>query len=318
MAMATGAAPIVVACPATKADTPGYAVVIAHYLDPKTKTRSFFIGQESVYKAPAVGSSFRNVPAVHTTDAARIAYAKTSGDFVAGTNHIVIRLKPGTVDQYKFTIQELPADPFHGFPKGAGLNDAETSIAIAKREFQEETGYSLPRDPVYKKCIEYVSNRKTMVAVVFHYEIADAAEKTALETAFATKVGQDLGEVFNAAFKTANDINAQAFKINYISKAAFQTFDVDHGTNVDQTSIPKGGEKASPPLPSSTTSSSGVYVPPGRRGNPSASGTSSRAQGPTATNKFAAFRRPGGGARKRRTQRRTRRNRRQSRRTTKK
>jgi 8-oxo-dGTP pyrophosphatase MutT (NUDIX family) len=186
----TGGQPV---CPATKQDKPGYALVIAHYLDPTTNIRSFFIGQESVYKPDSkTKKSFRSIPSTQTTNAARIAFAQKNTDFVSGTTKVVLRLKPGTTDEYKYTIQEVPSDPFHGFPKGAGLTKDEKGIDIAKREFKEETGYVLPRDPVYKRCIEFTAtdnsgNKIPTVCVVFHYEVVDDKEKNAIEKAFSYK-----------------------------------------------------------------------------------------------------------------------------------
>jgi hypothetical protein len=344
MAMAlgagAGAGPIVVACPATIANTPGYAMVIAHYLDPTTNIRSFFIGQESVYKADSTTRKFfRNMPDTETNLKARIAYAKTDRNFVKGTDHVVIRPKPGTVDKYKYTIQELPPSPFHGFPKGAGLNVKEQSVDIAKREFEEEIGYTLPRDPIYKKCIEFESrdnsgNKIPMVCVVFHYEIADATEKAKIESDFAAKMTEEVGEMFQATFKTAAEITDPRFKINNISKTAFQNFDADHRNNVDQTNIPKGGPllqpapaPVPPPAPAPGPAAPIAFAKgpiQGQRGftsrapapaaGPAPAPAPGSAPGAAPKAKYVPpHRRPAGGARKRKTQRKSRRQRKQTR-----
>jgi hypothetical protein len=243
-------------CPHTDANKPGYALVIVYTVNASTKKKTFFMGKESVYrdfvKPNGKTGSMRNIPSTVTNEAGRIAHAKSDADFDATTDHIVLRLKPGTTDEWKYTIQYLPADPNHGFPKGGGKDKDEEGIDIAKREFQEETGYRLPRDPQFKKCVEFTSGNKQMVCVVFHLEINDT-EKADLETAVQTKNNDNLGELFEGAFKTEDEINASGFQMNEVSRLAFENFDADNSTSVDQTNIPKGGEKPA------------AYVPPAMR-----------------------------------------------------
>jgi 8-oxo-dGTP pyrophosphatase MutT (NUDIX family) len=333
-------APIIRACSPTDASSPGHAIVIVHYLDTTTNIRTFFIAQESSYvetpKRNASGAveknsrgrvkttGFRAVPPTALTNANRYTHAMANGDFSSATNHIVLRENIRTAGKWKYTIQRvMPTSPW-GFPKGSGKNNSEDAKAIAKREFFEEVGYTLNDSRlIFKKCVE-VSRwdrniRDTIItqSVVFHYEVNSVGERDAVKAAFTAKHAAHHGELFNADFHTEATI--LGLPKNEFSRLAFQNFAADLAAAVDQTTIPRGGivlPQAPVPVPAPIPATAATAFAKGPiQGQ---RGFTSTPQGPTATNKFAAFRRPGGGARKRKTQHKSRHQRKQTRKSCRK
>jgi 8-oxo-dGTP pyrophosphatase MutT (NUDIX family) len=302
--MASSAAPLVRACKPTDPAEAGHAVVILHYTDKTTNIRTFFMAEESSYiervqvnstGAVVMNSTgrkpkqerFRRFPAAVVTNAGRRAHIAANRNYVASPlSHFVFR-KNAARGNMKYTLQ-VP-NGIWGFPKGSGNSPQESSKDIAAREFLEETGYVLDTNRlVFKKCvdIEYYDStqrkKQTRQSVVFHYELrnTDDSEKNALLSAFTQKNASREGELFHANFFTEAEVNRKR-TTNEISKLAFAGFAVDHATNVDQTTIPRGGivvpvapvaptpAPAPAPAPAATTTPAsaaaptpGKYIPP--------------------------------------------------------
>ena len=258
-------ATIVRSCNPTDPARTGHALVILHYLDKTTNTRTFFMGEESSYierdevnstgavvmnnsgpKPKPKKERFRRFPLTVTNNAGQKAHILANTNYVANpTSHYVLR-KNARRGNMKYTLQ-LP-NKIWGFPKGAGNDIHETAKDIAAREFLEEIGYTLDTTRlVFKKCVEteyydtIERKRMTRQSVVFHYELknADDTEKNAVLATFAAKVTAREGEIFNAGFFTEADVNGK--NKNRISELAFSDFTLDHSTAVDQTNIPRGG-----------------------------------------------------------------------------
>lgn len=236
---------VVRTCSPTDTSKTGHAIVIVHYLDPTTNTRIFFMGEESSYKERTYQNSsgknvterFRRFPSTVTNNAGRNAHAKANANFVAGTDHFVVR-KNTRKGNYKYTIQ-VPKGIW-GFPKGAGNTVAETAKEIAAREFLEEVGYTLDKARlVFKKCVDVSRGSEITQSVVFHYELNSKAEHDAVNAAFAALHSAGKGELFNAGFYTEAEVNRKPK--NKFSTNAFSDFGLDHSTLVDQTNIPRGG-----------------------------------------------------------------------------
>jgi ADP-ribose pyrophosphatase YjhB (NUDIX family) len=255
---------VVKTCNPTDPTKPGHAIVIVHYLDKITNIRTFLIGEESSYiernKVNATGApvfekngrtpkkeSFRRFPQGVATNAARKAHIRTNANYATyPLSQFVLRENTSKMPlNYKYTLQR--PNGIWGFPKGSGEELASKDIAL--REFKEEIGYSL--DPLrleFKTCVdvEYWDKderkQKKRQSVVFHYEVrnVDDTEKNAILTSFQTnKTALREGELFHVGFLTKAAINAKSK--NEFSTLAFSTFDADHATAVDQTTIPRGG-----------------------------------------------------------------------------
>jgi hypothetical protein len=277
---------LVRSCNPTDPAAPGHAVVIVHYLDPTTNTRTFLLGEESSYiERPKVNNTgapvyekgqpkqekYRGFPTGVANTAARKAYIQTNANYLANpTSHLVLRENkskdPSNARYHKYTLQ-LP-NGIWGFPKGSGPEAESKDIAL--REFQEEIGYTLDRTRLtFKKCVEVPfwdkeeRKQKIRQSVVFHYELRDVAEKdTILDTFRRTKTNVREGELFNVGFFTEADVNSKGK--NDFSSLAFSDFGLDHATNVDQTSIPRGGiviPAPAPPPPQPTVPSAPPVVP---------------------------------------------------------
>lgn len=262
------ATPVVRTCSPTDPAQSGHALVIVHYLDTNTNTRTFFMGEESSFKERTYKNStgknvterMRRFPTTVVNNTGRNAHAKANANFVSGTNHFVLR-KNVRKGNYKYTIQS--PNGIWGFPKGSGGETDSKDIVL--REFNEETGYSLdPSRLVYKKCVEITRNRVINQTVVFHYELTSSTERDAVNAAFLALHTAGKGELFNAAFFTEVEVNGKSK--NRVSELAFADFALDHGTSVDQTTIPRGGIVLPPPPPppstTTTTTSTRTYVPP--------------------------------------------------------
>lgn len=280
----TTAAPVVRSCNPTDPAKTGHALVIVHYLDKTTNTRTFFIVEESSYierdevnnqGAVVMNSSgkakkerFRRFPSTVTNNAGRTAHIVANANYVANPTSQYVLRPNARRGNMKYTLQ-LP-NGIWGFPKGSGHDVSEDSKDIAAREFLEEIGYTLDKNRlVYKKCVETqyydndVKKQFTRQTVVFHYELnnADDTEKKAVEAAFAAKTALRQGEVFNAGFFLEADVLAK--RKNKPSEYAFANFATDHSTVVDQTTIPRGGDVLPPSNPTP-----GAYRPPAARGIP--------------------------------------------------
>jgi ADP-ribose pyrophosphatase YjhB (NUDIX family) len=276
-------ATIVRSCNPTDPARTGHALVILHYLDKTTNTRTFFMGEESSYierdelnstGAVVMNNSgtkpkkerFRRFPVTVTNNAGQKAHILANTNYVANpTSHYVLR-KNARRGNMKYTLQ-LP-NGIWGFPKGAGNDINETAKDVAAREFLEEIGYTLDTSRlVFKKCVEteyydtIERKRMTRQSVVFHYELknADDTEKNAVLAAFAAKITAREGEIFNAGFFTEMEVNGK--NKNRISDLAFSNFSLDHSTAVDQTNIPRGGTV----VPAAPVPGSSSYVPPHKR-----------------------------------------------------
>ena len=273
-------------CPATDASEPGYALVIAYYDDPIKNKRTFFMGKESSYVGKALYNtsgnpvmnsktgqqkmiSLRDLDPSLSTNNDRIAQAKKNADYIAIKNHIVLR--KNKAGQPAYTIQRLPEEYNKhkwGFPKGSGNTQAESSKTIALREFQEESGYTLP-DPtklLFKKCV--VAFEK--VCVVFFYHL-NKTEHDDLVAAFTEQKKKKTSELFNIDMIPEEEVTKRTK--NTFSKLAFDDFLNYEAAAIDQSNIPRGGPvdpkaAAVPPaivpsvpvLPAVVTT--GKYVPP--------------------------------------------------------
>jgi 8-oxo-dGTP pyrophosphatase MutT (NUDIX family) len=259
------AAPIVRSCNPTDPTKGGHALVIVHYLDTKTNTRTFFMGEESSYKERKYKNSsgknvterMRRFPPTVTNNPGRNAHAKANANFVSRTNHFVVR-KNEKKGNYKYTIQ-VP-NGIWGFPKGSGNEKDSKQIVI--REFEEEVGYKLDdKRLVFKKCVEVARRAETTQSVVFHYELTNNTEVKNVKDAFAALDASGKGELFNAGFYTETEVKAK--QKNKVSELAFADFAVDHSTSVDQTTIPRGGLVVSAAAPVAPVAAK--YIPPHSR-----------------------------------------------------
>jgi ADP-ribose pyrophosphatase YjhB (NUDIX family) len=292
--------PPVVGCPITNQSEPGYALVIAYYDDPIKNKRTFFMGKESSYVEKALFNSsgnpvmnsktgkqkmisLRDLDPSLSTNNDRIAEAKKNADYIAIKNHIVLR--KNKAGQPAYTIQRLPTEfSKHkwGFPKGSGNIPSESSQTIAIREFQEESGYTLP-DPtklLFKKCV--VAFNK--VCVVFFYHL-NKTEHADLVTALTEQKKKKTSELFNIDMIPEEEVIKRTK--NTFSKLAFDDFPNYEAATIDQTNIPRGGKidstaPAVPPAivpsapPAPPVVSTGKYVPPPKRAQATPGGSRQR------------------------------------------
>ena len=230
-------APIKPGCAFTKG--PGYSLVIVHHLDAKGERR-FLIGQESYYVKSQSGKLFREIPDTEKTTPDRLAYAKKNANFTKlPTAQVVLRTQNNK--KWKYTLQLADTNSSYGFPKGRGLDEKETSDAIAKREFFEEVGYQLQDSKLLcKSCVRNPATNKQ--CVVFHYEVDDK-ERADIEAAYAKKSSDRVGELFAVRFLTEAEI--KLLKKNEISTQAIDSFATDFAQSEIKGvggKLPKGGE----------------------------------------------------------------------------
>jgi 8-oxo-dGTP pyrophosphatase MutT (NUDIX family) len=196
-----------------------YALVILSHKN--GNARSIFIGQESIYVERENGKSYRSYPADADTNKKRLAAAQNDPNFHRVANSRVVLRKLGAAS-YKYTIQRLSSSSKWGFPKGE-LLPAETPEEGAMREFFEETGFHLQEDKlIHARNIE-IDARKYHV---FYYK-ADDDEKRGIQEAYAEKVANREGELFNGDFFTVPeiiDLEVPGGATNRISSVAFQYY----------------------------------------------------------------------------------------------
>ncbi len=218
---------------------PQYALVIVSHKN--GDIRSTFMGQESVYiERASDGKTFRSYPVNADTNEKRLAAAKSDPNFMRYMSSRVVLKRMHDNSSFKYTLQRVSPLSKWGFPKGE-LLPGETPKQGAIREFLEETGFALDENKL-------ILTRNVMMHgknyTLFYYKASDA-EKAGIEAAYAAKVANREGELFNARFLSIPQIISKNIEdiLNRISSVAFDYYLEDIIENIQQGTLFFGGAK---------------------------------------------------------------------------
>lgn len=135
------------------------------------------------------------------------------------TKHYVIEKESKLKDEGRYTIRSKVNDKF-GFPKGLS-KEGESPIVTAKREFEEEVGYSALKD--YRLKILPVTGSNKSDYTIFTYQLKTPKEMKDIKEAIAKMKEERKGELFEVDFRSLEEI--KEMPLNSKSKLALRAFE---------------------------------------------------------------------------------------------